>query len=497
MPALQIIVDKRDDFRWPDPGGRVATAEEYWSAPSEGERARVINLCREYGYLDAGYYVSLLADARGDRAVPDVRAFSEMEQRVFRAEHASALDQLLVRVPKMPRSVHAFSVHVYFGEAEDDCFKELAQQAFARLRCPLLRIDIERARPWRIVGVHALDPHDVPPAHDEFFLRSLDAYVQCRWQQPRSAVTTRFDLAVLRNPEDALSPSKPETLDRLADVGRDMGINVVLIERKDYARLAQFDALFIRETTAVPHHTFRFARKAEREGMPVVDDPASILRCTNKVFLAELLRGNGVSTPRTRFVTRRNPAALELERNFPVIVKIPDGSFSIGVERANDAVQLREIAERMLKRSEIILVQDFVKTEFDWRIGVLDGAPLFAARYFMCEQHWQILKHAPDGSHTEGPTSAVTIDDVPPAVLETALRAARLVGRGLYGVDLKQTSSDVYVMEVNDNPNIDVGMEDAALGDELYRRLLQYFVDRADELRFRIPEKIHTVWSAS
>lgn len=480
MSGLYIVVDRREDFRWPDPGGRVVTSEEYLVAFGLNGRSRVINLCRDYGYLDAGYYVSLLADARGDRAVPDVRAFSEMEQRTFRDEHAATLNRLVDRTPKMPRSIHSFSVNIYFGEAEDECFADLARQAFARLRCPLLRIDLERAKPWRIAAVHALDPRDIPEHQDEFFLRSLDRYVQQRWSQPRSDAL-RFDLAVLRDPDDSLPPSKPRTLERLADVGRDLGVDVTLIDRHDYPRLAQFDALFIRETTAVQHHTFRFARKAEREGLPVIDDSASILRCTNKVFLADLLRANEVPTPRTWFVTRRSRAELDGHESFPVIVKIPDGSFSIGVERADDARQLREIAERMLKRSEIILLQDFIQTEFDWRIGVLDGEPLFAARYFMCDQHWQILKHSPDGTHAEGPTNAVALADVPQSVLEPALHAARLIGRSLYGVDLKQTATGVYVIEVNDNPNIDAGMEDAALGDELYRRLLQSFMRRAHE----------------
>lgn len=489
MSGLYIVVDKREDFRWSDPGGRVVTSEEYMIAHGVQGRARVINLCRDYGYLDAGYYVSLLADARGDKAVPDVRAFSEMDQRTFRDEHAAALNRLLASVPKMPRSVHSFSVNVYFGYAQDACFADLASQAFARLRCPLLQVDLERDKPWSIVAVHALDPRDVPEEQNEFFMQSLDRYVQQRWSQPRMDAPG-FDLAVLRDPDDQLPPSKPKTLERLADVGREMGIDVTLIERSDYPRLAQFDALFIRETTSVQHHTFRFARKAEREGIPVIDDSASILRCTNKVFLADLLRANSVPVPRTWFVTRHSQAELDDHEDFPVIVKIPDGSFSIGVERADDSRQLRAIAERMLKRSEIILLQEFIRTDFDWRIGVLDGEPLFAARYFMCDKHWQILKHAPDGSHAEGPTAAVTIADVPQPVLDAALQSAGLIGRGLYGVDLKQTDAGVYVMEVNDNPNLDVGMEDAALGDELYRRLLASFMRRAEEMRVH-PSQSH------
>ena len=46
----------------------------------------------------------------------------------------------------------------------------------------------------------------------------------------------------------------------------------------------------IRETTSINNHTYRFAPKAWAEGMPVIDDPISMMRCTNKVYLWELLR---------------------------------------------------------------------------------------------------------------------------------------------------------------------------------------------------------------
>ncbi len=69
-------------------------------------------------------------------------------------------------------------------------------------------------------------------------------------------------------------------------------------------------------TGSAQHHTFRFARKTEREGLPVIDDSASILRCTNKMFLADLLRANEVPTPRTWFVTRRSQFELDDHEGF-------------------------------------------------------------------------------------------------------------------------------------------------------------------------------------
>jgi glutathione synthase/RimK-type ligase-like ATP-grasp enzyme len=69
---------------------------------------------------------------------------------------------------------------------------------------------------------------------------------------------------------------------------------VEFLERADYGRLLEFDALFIRETTAVNHHTYRFARRAAQDDLVVIDDPQSILRCTNKVWLAQRMTRAGV-----------------------------------------------------------------------------------------------------------------------------------------------------------------------------------------------------------
>jgi glutathione synthase/RimK-type ligase-like ATP-grasp enzyme len=51
----------------------------------------------------------------------------------------------------------------------------------------------------------------------------------------------------------------------------------------------------------------------------------------------------------------------------------------------------------------------------------------------------------------------------------------------LYGVDIKQTGNAVYVIEVNDNPSIDSGVEDKYLGKELYELIMQEFADRLEQ----------------
>ncbi|MFH7041788.1 RimK family protein [Paucibacter sp. JuS9] len=501
-----IVVERLADFRWADADARVVTAEDFISehtgesadlsgrpAADAGKRPRkVINLCRNYDYLSLGYYCSLLAEARGDRVTPTVETILDLQHRSSQQASLARLDRLIAGLDEVPRSVNTLSFHVFFGHIEDPELADLARKAFELFRCPLLQIELERPdglNGWKTAAVRALDPREVDASRDALFMGALEEFTRRRWTPALSQYVPKMDLAILHDPTDPLPPSSLATLQHIVEVGQSMDIAVELIRKKDFSRLTQFDALFIRETTAVAHHTFKFAKKAEAEGMPVIDDPGSILRCTNKAFLAELLREHDVATPRTRLVSRRSLPRFEDSLDYPVVLKVPDGSFSRDVRKAQDFKQFQEIADAMFKESEIVLVQDYMYTPYDWRVGVLGGEALFVARYHMVRDHWQIIKHAGDGPSTEGRTEAVALQDTPRAVLDTAVKAARLIGDGFYGVDLKQTDAGVFVIEINDNPNLDVGAEDKVLGDEVYRRLLGHLLAKFEQRGAAVPHE--------
>jgi len=264
---------------------------------------------------------------------------------------------------------------------------------------------------------------------------------------------------------------------------RKLNIDTEVIQKKDFGRLAEFDALFIRETTRIDHHTYRFARKAASEGMVVIDDPESILRCTNKIFLTELLRAHRVATPKSVIIRPNSLNDLEKEIPYPIVLKIPDGAFSLGVYKVEDRASLVQTAKQLFKRSELLLAQEFTPTDFDWRVGILNRRPLYVCKYFMSARHWQIVNHNVNGKAVEGGFETFAVEDAPPLVVKTALRAANLIGNGLYGVDLKETARGVVVIEVNDNPNIDAGVEDKVLGPQLYERLMEEFQRRLEARR--------------
>ncbi|MEX1367989.1 MAG: RimK family alpha-L-glutamate ligase, partial [Nannocystaceae bacterium] len=334
---------------------------------------------------------------------------------------------------------------------------------------------------WSLSGCNAIPLEQLPPERHELLSTSLREFLRRR-HVPHRPNHGRYDLAILSNPTEAEAPSDPEALRRFERAAEAEGFAVEMIERDDYSRVGEFDALFIRETTAVNHHTFRFAQRAAAAGLVVIDDPESILRCTNKVFLAEALQRHGVPAPRTMIAHRGNVAHVAETLGLPCVLKQPDSSFSQGVVKAKDLDEFREQMAALLRRSDLVVAQAFMPTDFDWRIGVLAGKALYACRYYMARRHWQIISRE-GGSRSEGNAEAVPLEQVPHAVLEVATKAASLMGDGLYGVDLKEVDGLPYVIEVNDNPSIDAGYEDGVLGEQLYRAIMADFLRRLDERR--------------
>jgi len=264
-----------------------------------------------------------------------------------------------------------------------------------------------------------------------------------------------------------------------------------VLQKSDYHRLAEFDALFIRVTTAVTHYTYKFARQAEQLGLIVIDDSKSILRCTNKIYLAKMFETLQLPAPKTLLLSNfESVDANEVEEKlgFPLILKIPDGAFSVGVHKIDNRKDFLKTTAKLFKKSSFIIAQAFCYTEYDWRVGVLGGHPIYACRYYMVKDHWAIYKHEAQANQETTSTSsggydAIPTHEVPPKVLKTAVEATKAIGNGFYGVDLKQRGDEVLLIEVNDNPSIDSEVEDGYLGNGLYNCVMAEFRQRLNALK--------------
>jgi len=479
------VVENRKDWEPNFPNANIVEVKEYLANPEylKSKQEKVINLCRSYRYLSLGYYCSLLAEARWHRVIPSVKTISDLSSKSVYSLDLEDLEPLVEKSfrrhsDQPPGST--FQFHVFFGRCEFPYLQDVARQIFDQFPCPLLRVELKRRDTWQIAFIKPVALNNITPEQHPFFIETLNSHLGSRWREPRASKVSRCDIAILYNPNEKLPPSNAKALQNFIKMGKKLNVDVDLIEKKDYPRLAEYDALFIRETTQVDHYTYRFAKKAESEGMAVIDDPDSILKCSNKVFLAEVMKAHNIPTPKTLILRKGKASILEGLMSYPCVIKIPDGSFSRGVFKAETFKEAEEIAERLFKESDLILAQEFLYTEFDWRIGVLNRKPLFACQYYMPAKHWQIVKHESSGQVTEGRYKTWRVEEIPPLVLNTAMKAANAIGNGFYGVDIKQRGDAVYVIEVNDNPNVESGVEDLCLGDTLYQVIIEELVRRVE-----------------
>jgi glutathione synthase/RimK-type ligase-like ATP-grasp enzyme len=251
---------------------------------------------------------------------------------------------------------------------------------------------------------------------------------------------------------------------RCRDVAEGMGHHVDFIFPVDINKIPQMDALFIRARTDPMNVTYVAARIAEFHGMPVIDDPRSIQICSDKVNMYSHLIKNNISLPKTIFLSKNDLTVERVTQIFddlgsPLILKEPSTSFSLRVEKVDDIAAFFKVARRFIKLSDWIVVQQFIQSRYDWRVGVLDGKLLYACKYTIPSDTFKIQASV-NGHQVYCGVESVKPEQVPPHVIRLGIEAANAIGRGLYGVDIKNANGDAYVIEVNDNPSIESGEDD-------------------------------------
>ncbi|WP_017446924.1 RimK family protein [Gayadomonas joobiniege] len=487
MQAQLIVVDDLSLTQHLELGEFAISFEQYLAEHPKKElkNVRVINLCSTEQYLGKGYYCSLLAEARGHKVIPSVNTINDLRnEQLYKPQVSGKL------VPKIPPQSplwqqQKIELWIYFGQSPIDGFDNLSQKLFGLFAAPILKIELQ-IQPWAILQVTACSLSDLLAEQIIDFHTALFKFNQKLWNQKKPAKQARWEMAILANEAEKLPPSDKAALKKMQKAAAKVGIQAEFIGPDDIHRLTEFDALFIRETTAIDHHTYQFARKAELEGMVVIDDPTSILRCCNKVFLHDAFTYNHVPALKTLSVSDASESTLqnlEAEFSYPMVLKIPEGAFSLGVFKVNDKNELTNRLNDILAKSALVLVQTYLFTEFDWRIGILNNKPLYACKYKMARNHWQIYNHNRKKTESGGFETLPTFE-VPKSVLDAAIKASKVIGNGLYGVDIKQQGKQAFVIEINDNPSLDSGVEDLYLGDELYMLIMSEMARRL-ELRGR------------
>jgi glutathione synthase/RimK-type ligase-like ATP-grasp enzyme len=479
MTTTLFIVD--DEFPFACGSMRSISFEDYLrDYPKLGEpKTRIINLCDTERYLSKGYYCSLLAEARRHQVLPSIKVINALRSEGSLWIGNPTSDKAAALSENQPHII-------CIGETADSRVKKLAARVFREFPAPLLEMTLTPELSGTRINVRRRNLSDLAADQLAFCQEVLEEYSRKSWRKPGAGKKYRWDMALLVDPCEPVPPSNKAAISRFLKAGEKLGIRIQPAAANELRDLNLYDGLFIRETTAIDHHTYRLACKAEEQGLVVIDDPDSILRCCNKVFLHDAFNYQKVQSLKTLFVSDAEEATLdELENTFgyPLVLKLPESSFSKGVFKAESRPELIRILKELLTESALALAQEYLFTEYDWRVGIMNGRALHACPYYMARNHWQIYNHDSKRFFSGGFDTLPTFE-LPMNVLNAALKAASVVGNGLYGIDIKESNGHAYVLEVNDNPSIDHGIEDRYLGEELYMQIMSEFLRRL-ELRGR------------
>ena len=477
-----IVVNQPEKWNFSIENITVISSQDYLTNPQFSllKNARIFNLCKDYSYQSKGYYVSLLAEARGHLAIPTVKNIVDLKAlklvRIISDEFDDVIQQSLKNIKSQD-----FTLSIYFGQNVAQKYKELSALFYKHFQVPFLRVKFNHSTKWHVQSIRAIAESEIPEEHMSSVHAFANQYFAKKRYDTPKLIKSDFDLAILVNPNDPAPPSNAKALKKFIEVAEKMNVYAEIIEPKDLSRLSSFDALLIRQSTEVNNEAYAFARKAQQDGIAIVDYPDAILKCCNKVYMAEALKNANIATPKTIIVHKDNKNEVIAQVGLPCVLKAPDSTFSFGVKKAKTETEFNMLVNSMLKESDLIIAQEFCPSDYDWRIGIIDDKPFFACKYYMAKGHWQIYNwEATKKDDQDGNADCLPIEKVPKNVLDMALKSAKLMGKGLYGIDIKVVNEKPMVIEINDNPNVDFGVEDAFYGDAIYSEILTALKNRLD-----------------
>ncbi|MDH7563613.1 MAG: RimK family alpha-L-glutamate ligase [Candidatus Bathyarchaeota archaeon] len=277
-------------------------------------------------------------------------------------------------------------------------------------------------------------------------------------------------------------PREEKALNNFKAVAETRGHHFDFLFRENLSEIPKYDAVFIRATTDPLFTAYVVSKTAAELGLKVVDDPESIQICANKIHQYEIFKKHGIPHIPTVFINKEDlhhKRIVEIFRTLgkPVVIKAPYTSFSRYVEKAACETSFREVARRFFRKSDVVAVQQFMPTAFDWRVGVLNGEVLYVCKYMIPKGRWKHgAKRRGKPSFIWGRTASLKRENAPAKLKELALKACEVIGHGLYGVDIKEANGNYVVVEVNDNPSIYAGYEDLRNKD-IYGKIVAYLVD--------------------
>jgi glutathione synthase/RimK-type ligase-like ATP-grasp enzyme len=189
-------------------------------------------------------------------------------------------------------------------------------------------------------------------------------------------------------------PREQGALQNFKTAAEQTGNQFSFLFREDIAEIPKYNAIFIRATTDPLFTAYIVSKTAQELGLKVIDDPDSIQICANKIHQYELFEKYDVPRIPTMFLNKEELHHKRINEIFdklgkPVVIKAPYTSFSRYVEKVACETSFRDVAKRFFKKSDVLAIQKFTPTAFDWRVGVLGNEVLYVCKYMIPKGKWK------------------------------------------------------------------------------------------------------------
>lgn len=220
--------------------------------------------------------------------------------------------------------------------------------------------------------------------------------------------------------------------------------------------LQGFDAVIPRIGASITFYGTAVVRQFEMMGVYTPNGSDAILRARDKLRSLQLLASEGIGLPTTVFGDNPDDTAdlLAMLGESPHVIKLNEGAQGQGVLLAEKRAAAQGMIEAFRSLYANFIVQEFIREA--------DGADL---RCFVVGDQVvaAMQRRAPEGDfraniHRGGSAHAVALSA---QEIDTAVRAARVMGLGVAGVDLLRSARGPLVLEVNSSPGLE-GIEDAS-----------------------------------
>ena len=248
-------------------------------------------------------------------------------------------------------------------------------------------------------------------------------------------------------------------------------------------RLSDYDAVLPRIGNSITYFGTAVVRQFQQMDIYSPNSADGILNSRDKLRSFQILSKHKIGIPPTTFVRDKKDILPAIERvgGAPIVIKLLEGTQGIGVLLAHTLEMATSIIELLQSQKQNILIQKFVAESKgkDIRAIVIGDQVVAAMRRVAQGQEFR------SNVHRGGKTEMVELSD---EYKETAIRASKLMGLGISGVDMLEGKDGPQIMEINSSPGLE-GIEGCTKLD-VAGAFIDYIAARVDYPEIDLKQKL-------